>query len=198
MKKVVLLSLLLCAGLSGLSQQGIGVRLGDPSGITYKKYSGDKALEFSVGRTYMIRKSYYNHKFYEWYPTTTLSYANYTLVKSNISLPIGMNLHYLIHEDWFADDFDGLQWYYGFGGQFRTQSYSHEYRYQVSGDPNWYYTETDKFTDIDLGADGVIGAEYEFREHPFRVYTDLTLFMEVIDSPFNFDMQWGIGGRYMF
>ena len=174
------------------------MRLGDPSGISYKKYSGDKALEFSVGRTYMIRKSYYNHKFYEWYPTTTLSYANYTLVKSNISLPIGMNLHYLVHEDWFAHDFDGLQWYYGFGGQFRTQSYSHEYRYQVSGDPNWYYTETDKFTDIDIGADGVIGAEYEFREYPFRVYADLTLFMEVIDSPFNFDMQWGIGGRYMF
>ena len=70
--------------------------------------------------------------------------------------------------------------------------------YKVDGDPRWYYTETDKFTDIDLGADGVIGAEYEFREHPFRVYTDFTLFMEVIDSPFNFDMQWGIGGRYMF
>ena len=198
MKKVLLLSLFLCAGLSGFSQQGIGVRLGDPSGITYKKYSGDKALEFSIGRTYFIGKGYYNHQFYEWYATETFSYKDYVWVESKISLPIGMNVHYLIHEDWFAVEFDGLQWYYGFGVQFRTQSYSHKYRYKVDGDPRWYYTETDKLTDIDLGADGVIGAEYEFRKHPFRVYTDLTLFMGVIDSPFNFDLPWGIGGRYMF
>jgi len=198
-KKVLLLLLFLCLSVSGgYAQQGIGVRLGDPSGISYKKYSGDKALEFSIGRSYMIRKSYYNQRFYEWYPTSNLAYTNYSMVRSNISTPIGMSLHYLIHQNWFAHEFDGLQWYYGFGGLFRTQSYSHEYWYQVSGASQRIYAETDKFTDIDLGADGVLGAEYEFREHPFRVYADLTLFMEVIDSPFNFDMHFGIGGRYMF
>lgn len=198
MNKFLITCLFLAFSIAGFSQKGIGIRLGDPSGLSFKMYNGDNALEFSIGRTFILGKGYYNNHFFKWYSDATFAYTNYAFVKSNISTPIGMHVHYLIHEDWFSADFDGLQWYYGFGGQFRIQSYSHEYRYKVEGDNNWYYAETDRFTDIDLGGDGVIGAEYEFPDHPFRVYTDLTLFMEFVDSPFNFDLQWGIGGRYMF
>ncbi|MBL4736234.1 MAG: hypothetical protein JKY18_13015 [Flavobacteriales bacterium] len=55
MKKLLLLSLLLCTSFVGFSQKGIGVRLGDPSGVSFKVYNGDKAFELSFGRSYLTR-----------------------------------------------------------------------------------------------------------------------------------------------
>ena len=45
MKKVLVLILVLFSFQSIAQNNGIGFRLGDPSGITYKRYMGDKALE---------------------------------------------------------------------------------------------------------------------------------------------------------
>ena len=199
MRNILLLSLSLLLCFAANAQKGIGVRLGDPSGVTFKTYNGDKALEFSIGRTSLFRgKGRYNDNFSKWYTDATFGYTDYRLIDSKVSTPIGMHVHYLIHSDWFASEFDGLQWYYGFGGQFRFQSYRHKYQYKIKGDPSWHTAETEKFTDIDLGADGVLGAEYEFEDVPIRVFVDLTLFMEVVDNPFFFWFQAGIGGRYMF
>ena len=199
MRNTLLLSLILVCSTLGYAQKGIGVRLGDPSGVTFKTYNGDKALEFSIGRTRLLSgKGYYNDHFFKWYSDATTGYANYRYVGTERSTPLGMHVHYLIHTDWFASDFDGLQWYYGFGGQFRIQSFTHNYVYKLENDPNWYDGGSDKITDIDLGGDAVIGAEYEFEDVPIRVFTDLTLFMEIVDNPFYFWIQGAIGGRYMF
>ena len=198
MKKVIVLFLFLSAAFTGFSQKGIGIRLGDPSGITFKTYTGDNALEFSIGRTHLLGKGYYNDHFFKWYADGAFGYDDYSLISSKVSTPIGMHLHYLIHTDWFASEFDGLQWYYGFGGQFRFQSFTHSYRHKLEGNSNWFYADTERVTDIDIGADGVLGAEYEFEDVPIRVFTDLTLFMEIVDSPFYFWFQYGLGGRYMF
>ena len=198
MRKTLVLSLFLACSIAGFSQKGIGVRLGDPSGITFKTYNGDNALEFSIGRTHLVGKGFYNDHFFKWYSDAAFGYKDYNLISSDISTPIGMHVHYLIHQDWFASDLDGLQWYYGFGGQFRFQSFSHSYRYKLEGNSSWFYAETKKVTDIDFGGDGVLGAEYEFKDVPVRVFIDLTLFMEIVDDPFRFWFQAGIGGRYMF
>jgi len=199
MKKLLLLSLLLCTSFVGFSQKGIGVRLGDPSGVSFKVYNGDKAFELSFGRSYLTRgKGYYSDNFFKWYSDATLPYSDYKYVGTKSSFPFGVQLLYLIHEDWFAEEFDGLQWYYGFGGQFGLQSFTHEYQYKVKGNPIWFNGEGQRVTDIDLGGDAVIGAEYEFPDVPIRVYTDLTLYMEIVDDPFRFRLIGGLGGRYMF
>ena len=198
MKKVLLLSLFLCTGLSGFSQQGIGVRLGDPSGITYKKYSGDKALELSIGRSHSFNgRGFYNNHFTKWYDNEKFGFTDYHLLSSELSTPLGMHVHYLIHTDWFASEFDGLQWYYGFGGTLRVQSFRYIYEYKVAKNKSWQLGE-EKITDLDIGADAVLGTEYEFEDVPIRVFIDITLFMEIVNEPFRFWPLGGIGGRYMF
>jgi hypothetical protein len=197
-KKLLLLSLFLCAGLSVFAQQGIGVRLGDPSGISYKKYNGNTALEFSIGRSHSFNgRGFYNNHFSKWYAKEKFDFADYHLLSSELSTPLGIHVHYLIHTDWFASEFRGLQWYYGFGGTLRFQSFKYMYEFKVAENQPWQLAE-DKVTDLDIGADAVLGIEYEFEDVPIRVFIDITLFMEIVNDPFRFWPLGGIGGRYMF
>ena len=53
-------------------------------------------------------------------------------------------------------------------------------------------------TGVDLGADGVLGLEYTFRNAPLNLFMDGTLCMEIVDDPFWFRGQFGIGARYLF
>ena len=78
------------------------------------------------------------------------------------------------------------------------QTYTFDYRYKLFGSPEWYYAEGDRVTDIDIGADGVIGLEYTFNKIPLSLFVDATLFMEIVDQPFRFWFQGGIGARYNF
>lgn len=199
MRQALVLFTILLMSTTGFAQQGIGVRLGDPSGLTYKRYNGDNALEFSIGRSHtFVGKNYYNHKFDKWYSDARFGYKDYVPEGVKHSVPIGMHVHYLMHTDWFASEFDGLQWYYGFGIQLRHQTLTYSYRYKLEGESFWRYDGEEKVTDLDIGLDGVIGAEYEFENVPIRVFVDLTLFIEIVDDPFIFHFPMGIGGRYMF
>jgi len=186
---------------------GIGVRLGDPSGITIKKYmSSGNALEFSVGRTHLLYgRDYFNNRFDDdfddWYDDNKYGYKDYEYRGHKVSTPIGFQFHYLIQkgisqlED---EDISGFEWYYGFGGQVRFQSYTYDYRYKLKGNSDWFYASGEKVTDLDIGADGVLGAEYTFKDIPISLFVDVTLFMEFFDDPFLFYVQGGIGGRYRF
>ena len=181
---------------------GIGIRLGDPSGITLKKYMDGKAFELSVGRSHVFNgKGYYDNRFNDWYYDKKFGYKDFQYSGFKSSTPISIQFHYLIQKGINKiadDDISGLEWYFGFGGQIRSQSYTYDYRYKLEGDSEWFYAEGEKVTDIDIGADGVIGLEYTFKNAPISVFVDATLFMEIIDNPFLFWFQGGIGGRYRF
>jgi len=181
---------------------GIGLRLGNPSGITLKKYMAGKAFELSVGRTHMFsRKDYYDNRFNDWYDDKRFGYKDFQYLDYKTAAPIGIQLHYLIQKgiNKVADEgISGLEWYFGFGGQIRFQSYTYDYRYKLEGHLEWIYTTGEKVTDLDIGVDGVIGLEYTFKDIPISLFIDATLFMEVIDNPFLFWFQGGIGGRYRF
>ena len=185
---------------SGDLNWGIGIRLGDPSGISLKKYlSNGRAIELSIGRTSVFRNNkYYDREFDDWYDDQKYGYEEFDYLGYKASTPLGVQVHYLIQRDLLADDIDGLQWYYGFGGQVRLQTFVYDYRYKLYDDDNWYYSKGERVTNIDLGADGVIGVEYNIPNIPLSVYADATLFMEIADNPFAFWFQGGIGGRYNF
>ncbi len=181
---------------------GIGVRLGDPSGITVKKYLPGNALEWSIGRTYVFSgREYYNDQFLDWYYDHNFEYTDFQYLGYQAYSPVGIQFHYLfrypidrIGEERVA----GLEWYWGAGGQFRFQNYRYDYRYKPSGSNEWMYTTGRKVTDFDFGADGVIGLEYKFMDVPIAVFIDGTLFMEVVDDPFHFWLQGAVGARYLF
>lgn len=129
---------------------GLGLRIGNPTGITAKKYLGaGNALEVALGTNY-------NNDGFE------------------------LLAHYLFHFP--VNGAPGLDWYYGFGGQLQ----SHD-RGDRDGDNN-----------VELGGDGVIGLEYTLANAPVSIFLDGILFLEIIDDPFDLDLDVGIGVRYNF
>ena len=175
---------------------GIGFRLGEPSGLTFKKYNSSTALELSIGRAYVGRNvGWYNEGFVHYY-NNHYNYAWYEYTGVDYTTPLGLQLHYLFQKP--IDISKGsLNWYYGLGAQFRWMTITYYYKYQVQGNP-FIYSEKDTYVNMDLGLDGVIGIEYTLDPVPISIFLDATLFMEVYDTPFAFWYQGGFGARYNF
>ncbi len=178
-----------------------GIKLGDPSGVSLKKYMGNKAIELNVGRTHWWDgNGWYNNRFNNWYKDGKFGYDDYEYLGYKANVPLSVQVHYLINNDIteFEDDLPGnLDWYYGAGVQMRYRSYLYNYRYKDAGDPSWKYTDTGWEVDLDLGIDAVIGLEYRFEDLPIALFIDANLFTEVLNDPFLFDMQGGLGARYL-
>jgi len=193
------------SGSQGLSGNwGLGLRLGDPSGISAKKYMNDgKALELSIGRTaFWGVDNRYRDRFDD---LDDFNYEFYDYKGSRIKSAIAIQVHYLFHDDLNIEGVSGLQWYYGFGGQIRLITVAYDFRYGHDHDPDpddwdnhWHSGGEESRTDFDVGADGVIGLEYILKNPKFSLFLDITLFMELLDNPFLFNGQSGIGARYNF
>lgn len=174
---------------------GLGLRLGDPSGLSIKKYlPGGRAVEFNIGTTSYWGYSYRDN-FYE-----EDKYANYEYISYRRTGAAAVQVHYLFQKN--IRDVANLQWYWGFGGQIRTKSYDYKYRYRSyygpgQGDYVWIYA-SDKLTDFDLAADLLIGLEYHIPGAPLSVFTDANLMLELADDPLALYAQAGIGIRYNF
>lgn len=201
--KVLILGILLSKSASVFSQDNaLGFRLGDPSGLSYKNYRGNNALEINVGRSHIFsRSNWYYNRFDNWYEKQKFGYKDWKVTGYKASMPIGIQVHYLFRNgiDKVADEkTPGLEWYYGVGGQLRFQSYYYTYRYKIDGNPNWLYADGGRVSDFDIGADGVLGIEYRFKGAPISAFADITLFMEILDNPFLFYFQGGLGARYHF
>lgn len=174
---------------------GMGLRLGDPSGVTAKKYfTNNRALELSLGRSGVWGYNYKN----AFYRYDKFDEKDYDYRWHQLRSALSFQAHYLIHQPIKSNDFKGLDWYYGFGGQLRTFTVDYEYRYYNTPDKRNGMIMYDRVTDLDIGLDGIIGLEYSWREVPITVFTDLNLFMEIADSPFLFFLQGGVGARYYF
>lgn len=195
-------SILLSMPLVAQDNWGVGLRLGDPSGITVKKYTGSNAWELSMGRTrWFDGDGWYNDRFGDWFIDEKFNYTEYQYLGFKGGNPISIQLHYLFHKDINDIDFDGvgeLDWYYGFGVQMAHASYLYNYRYKRPGDPRWYYSDSDRVYDLDFGADGLIGLEFTFSEVPISVFMDVNLYVELFDDPFLMRGQGGLGARYNF
>jgi len=179
----------------------VGLRLGDPTGITVKKYIGDNALQINIGRSHVyVGRNWHNRRFNDWNGINP-NYFNVQYIGHRNVLPLSIQVHYLFNNAIARVgelDTRGLSWYYGFGAQFRTTTYRFTYRYQTSLGGPFFQERGENITEIDLGVDGVIGAEYKIPETNFSVFLEMNLFLEVIDNPFAIWYQNGIGARYHF
>jgi hypothetical protein len=112
MKKIALLLFAVCLAFAAHAQRnwGVGLRFGEPSGVTAKKYfSESSGLELSVGTGgYIYRPSRGNGRYQQG------------------GLAVMVNYH-IMHD---IGEVDGLQWYFGFGGTMKVR----EYYYDGSGD----------------------------------------------------------------
>lgn len=191
MKKViVLLSFFLCFFALRAQDRAIGLRLGDPTGITYKKYFGrTKAVEFGIGSAIPgWHNTYYRNSFNAHGPYNGFAYRSHT-VQSTLYL----QGRYLLHYDIYVQGMEGeWDWYWGAGGLLKFSSV--QYRFQNNEPP---FNESDTYNDVDFGPEGMVGMEYTFEGIPLTVFGELSLMLEIIDRvtlrPFS-----GIGARYRF
>jgi hypothetical protein len=177
-------------GSSAQKNFGVGLKLGDPLGLTLKKYMGPKwGLEFVVGRTFYWGGGYDNY--YDDKPPHNPPPGGGPY-HDNYYDPRGVSfqLHLLYHMD--IPPVKGLQLYFGGGPQLRVLSYHYRYWYNGAS----YYD--DSYHQVGFGLDGVFGSEYTFADVPITVFADLGLYMEVAGNPFWAAVQGGVGARFNF
>jgi uncharacterized protein YraI len=165
---------------------GLGLRFGDPTGITFKKYSGNTAWEVNLGSSY--RWGYrYEDRFYRYDRFHDKKYYYYR--GHDAGPTTALQIHWLKHHNLSNDG--ALQFYFGLGPQARFTNVHYRYKY----DDRIYY---ERFTDVDLGIDGVIGLEYTIPGAPLSIFLDGNIFVEVFDAPGWIHGQSGLGIRYNF
>lgn len=118
-----------------------------------------------------------------------MPYANYRNVEIK-SWDRGRALAFQIHHLWHKDlNVDGLQWYYGIGGQLKSIAIHFRYKYEdINGNKYDDVFSTANF--INIGIDG--------KEVPLSIFTDINIYVEAIRNPFFMHGQGGIGIRYNF
>ncbi|MEK6477282.1 hypothetical protein WJR50_07100 [Catalinimonas sp. 4WD22] len=170
-------------------QWGIGLRVGDPTGLTVKRFLGSRAFELSIGRSGMMgfnaRREFDNDNYFD----------DYVYLDSRFRSAVGVQLHYLSFKQIPIEGSDELSWYVGLGGQLRSTSVDYRYRYWRNNDrrDRW-----ESVTDLDFGADFLGGLDYTFHDVPLSLFVDVTLFVELLDDPLFLRLQGGGGIRYNF
>lgn len=200
-------------GSSATKNVGIGIRIGDPLGLTVKKYFNDKvAIEFNLGKTFFWGSGYdpyYRYYYDKHHPVYQPYYVNGRPYYNGRQVPPGayyrdgfyyydpwgvsMQLHLLGHKS--IASATGLQIYYGAGPQLRIINYKYAYWYNAPGGP--YYYE-DRYRQVAFGLDGIFGAEYTFKDVPVSVFADINLYAEIVPIPLYLGIQGGIGARFNF
>ena len=198
MKAIVIL-IMLTVTVTGYGQSwGVGIRVGDPAGLTIKKNMDDYALEINIGGANMLYgMKLYNKGISNSFMNGSFKKRTLTYTINKASIPKGFQIHYLYQKDLSLTSSE-LQGYYGYGGQFRIQRASYDFAYKIPNDPSWHYTTGPMVTDVDMGLDGIIGLQYTLRNIPISLFCDLSLFLEGADDPFVLLLQGGLGLRYNF
>ncbi len=173
-------------------QWGIGLRVGDPTGLSVKRFLGSKALELSVGRSGMMgfnaQREFKHDKYFN----------DYIYLDSRFRSAVAVQLHYLSFKQIPISGSDDLSWYIGLGGQLRSTSVDYRYRYWVGPKNSDRRERWESVTDLDFGADFLGGLDYTFQDVPLSLCVDVTLLVELLDDPLFLRLQGGGGIRYNF
>ena len=198
--KVSILLLLLVAFITSVQAQhndtpnSIGLRLGDPTGVSYKRYlRTNHAFEFVLGAgAHGWYKQYYKDSFDHFSRYDGDRYLNHR-VKSTFTALGRYLFQYNIPMEGPAAE-GSLDWYWGIGGLLRSASV--RYHYQEGNSP--FIVKDDTRTDITLGTEGIIGMEYTFEDIPLTLFGEFSLFAEFVDRPGAIKFSGGTGARFNF
>lgn len=193
-RKVFLLTVpFTLVSLAAFSQhQAVGLRLGDPMGVTYKLYSpSGKATEFLLGTASRNwHRNYYENSFYDYD-----KYDGYTYRSHRVENVIYLQARYLLHYDLHMEGVEGkFQWYWGLGGMLKFGKV--EYRYY--GRTPESSPGMDIQNNVDFGPEGIGGVEYTFEDVPLTVFGEASLMFEIVDRPLTLQLYGGVGIRYNF
>lgn len=174
-------------------EDGIGLRLGEPFSITYKKFIDENiAIEGLFGRAGANSAQYYRRSFENNLPSPNAFYAGH-----NVGNVLSFNLRGIYHEDLSDElniDVGYLLGYVGLGAQLRSARVDYAYTDATITT----VVLRDNRRNIDFGPEVFAGGEYYFDELPISVFTEIGLFMELLDRFGHLRLQGAIGVRYLF
>lgn len=191
MGKGMLISFGLFLSLVSYGQrQAFGLRLGDPIGITYKKYTQtNKAIEFLFGTA----STHWRHNYYENSFSKYSEYDGYSYRSHKLSNPVYLQARYLFHYHIPVDGMDGkLEWYWGVGAMLKFCKVEYTY----ADDSGW--AQYDTRNTIDFGPDGILGVEYKFEDTPLNVFGEVSMLLELADRPLTPQLFGAVGARFTF
>jgi hypothetical protein len=189
-RSAVVVLLLFCVVGLYAQDRGIGLRLGNPMGITFKKYlPRNKAVELGVGTVAPgWHQHYYENSFHDFDKYEGFEYRSHD-VRSTVYLQGRYLLDYDIHIEGLIGQLD---WYWGLGGMLKLATI--EYRFRESQGPDIIRTAHD----FDIGPEGIIGMEYTFENAPITLFGEISLMIEIADRPGIARGFSGVGARYNF
>ena len=184
----------ICPGyhLSEYPYQGIGIRVGDSFGLTYKLYITD-FLTFSMDggiASYGLYKKRYAQIFDTLPESDTLDYFSHE-VKSDVQF--SAKVSYYSEGPPFMK---GLDWYVSLGWQFRFVDIQYGYNYEVSPIENRFGSFTKEMNY--MGPEAFIGIEYAYFEIPMSAFLEVGAFYDVVYEPTFVQFLFGVGLRYVF
>jgi len=195
MKKLVLILLLGFPLISYAQEHHLGLRIGEPLGITYKTYLNEQFfIEGIVGRAGANSGQYYRRAFDNNKPFPAAFYGGHS-TSSGFSL----NFRGAYNEDISAefDIVEGELFAYG-GAGLQIRSVRVEYVYTDGVSSSSYVPLYESRTNVDFGPEGFIGSEYFFEDLPLSVFAEVGLFLEIVNRPGHIRLQGGLGARYLF
>lgn len=192
MKKLLIFAILLAPFFANAQEDGIGLRLGEPLSITYKKFLDDNiAIEGMFGRAGINSNQYYQRAFDRNRPSENAFYAGHSTGSS-----FAFNLRAAYHED-ITDDLNievgYLLAYAGAGVQLRSTRVDYAFT-----EPFGSFLFTESRRNIDFGPEIFGGGEYYFDDLPISVFAEIGMFVEFLDRFGHLKLQGGLGVRYIF
>lgn len=178
--------------------QGIGFKLGDSFGLTYKFYFTERfSVVADVGKTSSgLYNRYYREKFQDYIQTDTLQEGSITYLTHRVKSDWVGELKLLWHLD-VRKISPGLKVYVGVGPEIKTTHLEYQYLYEnnINGQ-----TESNSFTRrrITFGPQATLGIEYAYFQIPISAFMELELYNDI-----SMDLGWrrfegGVGLRYIF
>jgi hypothetical protein len=191
MKRITLFCIFTFSSLLAISQHnGIGIRLGEPMAVTFKRYLPEnKALEFMLGTApNSFADTYYKKSFKRKYDD--LSYVDH-----RVSGVLYVQGRYQFHYQIPTEGLEGkLDWYWGLGATFKTAKVEYVYKDLAISSKEIYYFHK---TDIDLGPEVMAGLEFTLQNIPLAVFGEMSTFFELTNRP-AMRVLGGIGARFNF
>jgi hypothetical protein len=172
--------------------QSIGVRLGEPFGLTYKNYlTRSSSFELGLG----TGSTGWNGNYYQRSFDNKGRYNGYAYTSHSVDNTLYFQARYLRNYQVPVEGVEGrFDWYWGIGGMLKVARINYYYQNELPPFPGY----TDSRTDIDIGPEGILGAEYRFEDLPITLFAEVSLMLEVADQFGSLRGFFGTGARYNF
>ncbi len=195
MKYLFIVGLMLFGFGAFAQEYEVGLRLGEPYGITFKTpIQQNYSAEVIIGRGSSNAMQYYRRSFENNRPVSSALYDG-----QQVSGAFSAQLR-MFHEKSLNAEFDiaegNLMGYFGAGAQFRRVSVTYFYHTPNAVEGVGDFRESR--SNVDFGPEGFIGSSYYFETLPLGVFAELGLFMELLDRFGHLKVQGAVGVRYVF